>query len=166
MPIYDCTLWEYLKNSHTKNRPIPMDVRFKIFEKALSGLKEIQYRGFRHLDIKTPNIMLKTRNGTKTGVWTEQDLVIIDFGIGGSNDQKTGLAGTPGFASPEQLFGNTHPKSDNYGFGKLMIMIFCDWPTAWDVLYQPVTDSEKSKSRFKVTRFDMVVRKLLKVQGC
>ena len=162
MPLYDCTLWEYLKNAHSQNRQIPMDVRFKIFEKTLSGLKEIQYREFRHLDIKPANIMLKTRNAAKTGIWNENDLVIIDFGVGGRNDQQTGLAGTPGFASPEQLIGNSHPKSDNYSFGKLMIMIFCDWRTAWNVLYQPVTDAQKRHTQFHL-RFNIVVKRLVKV---
>jgi len=114
------------------------------------------------LDIKLANIMLKTRNGTKTGTWNRKDLVIIDFGIGGRNDQQTGLAGTPGFASPEQLVGNSHQNSDNYSFGKLMIMIFCDWPTAWDVLYQPVTDSEKCRNKFHL-RFSTTVARLLLV---
>ena len=81
--------------------------------------------------------------GSSTGVWNGKDLVIIDFGVSGTNDRKTGLAGTPGFASPEQLIGDSHEKSDNYSFGKLMIMIFCDWPTAWNAMYQPVTDAEK-----------------------
>mgnify|MGYP000475769535 CR=1 FL=1 len=163
MMVYDCSLWEYLKSSNAHKRKIPMDVRFKIYEKTLAGLKEIQNHGFRHLDIKPANVMLKTTDGTKTGTWNEQDLVIIDFGVGGRNDQKTGLAGTPGFASPEQLIGNSHQKSDNFSFGKLMIMIFCDWPTAWNIIYQPVTQSERRNIKFPVS-FSTVVEKLLKVK--
>ena len=74
MPIFDCTLWEYFKNSDAQKRQILMAARFKIFEKTLSGLNEIQNRGFRHLDIKPGNIMLKTLDGLKNGVWNEQDL--------------------------------------------------------------------------------------------
>ena len=161
MSIYDCSLWEYLKFSNSQGRQIPMSVRFKLFKKVLAGLRIIQDGGFRHLDIKPRNILLKTVDGKKTGLWNETDLVIIDFGIGGRNDKQTGLAGTPGFCSPEQLIGQSHRKSDNYSFGKLMVMIFCDWPTAWNVLYQPVTESEKI--RFHL-RFDTVVRRLLKVR--
>ena len=163
MQVFDCTLWEYFKISDVQKRPISMAVRFKIFEKILSGLKEIQNRGFRHLDIKPGNIMLKTVDSTKTGNWNEQDLVIIDFGVGGRNDQKTGLAGTPGFASPEQLIGDSHQKSDNFAFGKLMIMIFCDWPTSWNIMYQPVTKDERRNIRFPAS-FNMVVKRLLKVR--
>ena len=118
----------------------------------MAGLTEIQSRGFRHLDIKPANILINTKNGEKNGVWNEKDLVIIDFGVGGRDDQKTGLAGTPGFSSPEQLIGNSHRKSDNYAFGKLMIMIFYDWSTAWIVMYQPVKDSDKSRSHRRIHR--------------
>ena len=163
MSIYDCSLWDYFKYSHDANRQIPMHVRFAIFAKILSGLKAIQNQGFRHLDIKPGNIMLKTKDSSKSGPWNEQDLVITDFGVGGRNDQKTGLAGTPGFASPEQLIGNSHQKSDNFSFGKLMIMIFCDWPTAWNIIYQPVTQSERRNIKFPVS-FSTVVEKLLKVK--
>jgi len=166
MPLFDCTLWEYFKNSETQipKRQIPMAIRFKIFEKVLSGLEEIQKRGFRHLDIKPGNIMLKTVDGSKTGNWNEQDLVIIDFGVGGRNDQKTGLAGTPGFASPEQLIGDSHQKSDNFSFGKLMILIFCDWPTSWNIMYQPVKHSERRNIHFNL-RFKTIVERLVRVSS-
>ena len=162
MPLYHCSLWDYLKYSHAQQRHLPMTVRYQLFTKTLAGLKYIQDRGFRHLDIKPGNVMLKTANGQKNGTWNKTDLVIIDFGIGGTDDAETGLAGTPGYASPEQLVGQSHRKSDNFSFGKMMVMIFCDWPTSWNVLYQPVTQAEKRQTRFHL-RFNTVVRRLLKV---
>ena len=159
MPIYDCCLWEYLKSSAAQERHIPMSARFKIFEKVLAGLRIIQNTGFRHLDIKPGNILLNTENG----IWNETDLVITDFGTGGRADREFGLAGTPGFTSMEQLIGQAHRKSDNYAFGKLMIMIFGNWATSWNLLYQPVTENERNQIPFN-HQIMHVARELVKVQ--
>ena len=159
MDIYSCTLWQYLKNFHLQNRNIPMRVRFKLYEKIFSGAKEIQDHGFKHLDLKPGNVLLITR---ADGTWNEDDCVVTDFGIGGLHDQETGLAGTPGFASPEQLVGPSHRKSDNYSFGKLLVMVFCNWPTSWNLLFRPVTENERNQMQFN-QRFMHVVRELLKV---
>jgi len=160
MGAYSCNLWQYLKNFHNQNRHIPMAVRFKLFEKILAGSAEIQNRGFRHLDLKPANVLLKTR---PDGTWNEDDCVLTDFGVGGP-DILTELAGTPGFSSPEQLIGPSHPKSDNYSFAKLMVMVFCYWPTAWDLLFRPVTENERNQIQFN-PGFMHVVRELLKVKN-
>lgn len=47
MPIYNKTLWEYLKESNSNGTIISMEERFQIFEKSLAGLKYIQQRRFR-----------------------------------------------------------------------------------------------------------------------
>ena len=163
MPIYDCTLWDYLKISHQRGRVIPMNVRYKLFEFTISGAKDLQDNGFRHLDIKPGNVLLRTLDGTRTGEWNEVDCVLTDFGIGGRMDQETGLAGTPGFASPEQLVGRPHRKSDNISYGRMMTMIFCDWPTSWNTLYRPVTEIERNQTGFN-RQFLHVVRELLRVR--
>jgi len=41
------------------------------------------------------------------------------------------LAGTPGFASPEQLIGLPSKRSDNYSFGMVVIFLFTTWPNVW-----------------------------------
>jgi len=112
-----------------------------MFEFILSGVKYIQDRGFKHLDLKPSNILLKTR---QDGSWNEIDCRITDFGIGGKEDRQTGHAGTPGFTSPEQLVQIGTKKSDNYSLGKLMVMIFTEWNTAWNLLFQPISDAEKT----------------------
>ena len=76
---------------------------------------------------------------------------------------ETGLAGTPGFASPEQLVAQSHRKSDNYSFGKLMVMVFCNWPTSWNLLFRPITENERNQIQFN-QRLMHVVRELLKVK--
>jgi len=53
-----------------------------------------------------------------------------------------GKSGTPGFSSPEQLIGQPHRNSDNYGFGRVLVYLFCNWETAWDSLFQPISEAE------------------------
>ena len=136
-------MWELLK-IFAHHRPTPRTitaaVRFKMFEKIFAGAKYIQDSGYKHLDLKPSNILLRVR---PDGSWNEIDCVITDFGIGGQTNKQTGNAGTPAFASPEQLIGPGDRKSDNYSFGRLMTMIFAEWQTAWNILFQPVTDAEK-----------------------
>ena len=122
-------------------------------------------QGFKHLDLKPSNVLLKTR---PDGSWNGKDCVITDFGVGGRNDQIKGNAGTPGFASPEQMVGPGEKKSDNYSFGKIMVMIFSEWQTAWNILFQPITDSEKQNILpnldLKLQPIFAVITELLKVR--
>ena len=99
-----------------------------------------------------------------TGDFDGQNCVITDFGIGGQKDKETGLAGTPGFASPEQLLSrNVGTESDLYSLGRMMVIIFSEWQSAWTILYKPVEDI----STITLTTDDQiifeVIRKLLKV---
>ena len=163
MEVYDCTLWELLKKLAVRPPPIPpmsMSVRYDIFESLLSGAKYIQDQGFKHLDLKLSNVLLKTR---PDGSWNGKDCVITDFGVGGRNDQIKGNAGTPGFASPEQMVGPGNQKSDNYSFGKMMVLIFSEWQTAWNILFQPITDSEKQNIIPNLDPIFTVITKLLNV---
>lgn len=135
MEIYDSTLWEYFKRYKKTLRIVPMTERFKMYQKLWNGLKHLQDNNVFHLDFKLSNILVKTDSN---GRWNEVDLVITDFGIGGKDLSVLGNCGTNGWASPEQLIGHPHKNSDNYGFGKLLVFIFCEWSTAWDVLFNPV----------------------------
>jgi len=162
MEIYDTNLWRYLKSSHNIGRNIPMRVRFKLFEQILAGAREIQDSRFRHLDLKPSNILLRTN---PDGSWNERNCGITDFGIGGNfviGGNVDRLSGTPGFSSPEQLIDQSHQKSDNFSFGKLMVFIFCNWPTSWNLIYQPVTENERNQIPFN-PQFLHVVRRLLQV---
>ena len=141
MAIYSQNLWQFFKSCENSNPPIniPMSSRYEMFEKIFAGLDYLQKNGFVHLDLKLSNILIKT-NSAKN--WDRKNLVLSDFGIGGTDLATLGKCGTPGFASPEQLVGNPHVKSDNYGFGRVMVYLFCRWDTAWDSLFQPITDAE------------------------
>ena len=142
MEIFDENLWQFFKRkilAPIQNQPpVLMAERFKMFEKIWEGLNYIQQNGFYHLDLKLSNFLIKTDVGKN---WDRKTLVISDFGIGGKNLASLGMSGTPGFASPEQLIGKPH-RSDNYSFGRVMVYLFCKWDTAWDSLFQPITDTE------------------------
>ena len=163
MPIYDKNLWEYFKSFDRANRNIPMPERFSMFEKCLAGLTYIQNTGFKHLDIKLGNVLIRTNPAD--GTWDGTNLVITDFGVGGTPGQETEMAGTPGAASPEQLVGKAHQKSDNYSFGRLIVFLFAKWETAWNLQFRPRTDIEIANINFDqrmIPAFE-VVRQLLQV---
>ena len=137
MPVYSCTLWQYFKQQAIGQVAIPMVTRYEMFENLLDGLMYIQQKKLRHLDMKLSNVLIRIGHD---GKWDGSSIVITDFGIGGKSDGNQECAGTPGFASPEQLIGAAHAKSDNYGFGRLMAFIFCSWKGAWNLLFKPVTE--------------------------
>ena len=91
--------------------------------------------------------------------------MITDFGISGRENTQMGQAGTPGYSSPEQLIGNSDRKSDNYSFGKIMVMIFTEWNTAWDLLFKPISDLDRANLNFDQKRDSLfgVIRGLLNV---
>jgi len=71
--IHDCSLWQLLKNFALQNpgptpRPILISTRFKMYEFIFAGAKYIQDSGFKHLDLKPGNILLKTR---PDGSWNQ-----------------------------------------------------------------------------------------------
>jgi len=140
MEIYDTNLWVFFKEREfISSRTVTMTDRFGIFTKILAGLDHIQKNGFFHLDIKLSNVLIKTNSA---GDWDTINVVITDFGIGGNYLSTLGKAGTPGFASPEQLIGQVHAKTDNFGFGRTLPFLFCQWNTAWNLLFQPITETE------------------------
>lgn len=160
MPVYSKNLWQYFKEFSVRNEEIDMASRFKLFKNIISGLRCIQEEGFSHLDIKPSNILI---NCDASGKWNQVDCVITDFGIGGESDKLTGLAGTPGFASPEQLIGEPSSKSDNYSFGVLCIFIFVEWNTAWSLLYRPIKDDCRTRCANYLRDVFDVITSLLQV---
>ena len=164
MPIYSSNLWNYFKRAGNHNIAISMAVRFDLFTKILAGLSYIQYRGFKHLDIKLSNILIQTNNTSEE--WDGTNCVITDFGIGGKTDKNVAKAGTPGFASPEQLIGQADFKSDNYSLGRLMIFIFSTWQGAWNLAYQPIENEVKKKLPVEPIHHDLflVISNLIQLE--
>ena len=139
-----------------------MATRFHLFEFILEGIIYIQNRGVKHLDLKLSNVLIRT---SPQGEFDGVNCVITDFGIGGKTGKQTGLAGTPGFASPEQLTGYADKMSDNYSLGRLMIFLFCDWPTAWTGMYKPVTENDLANLTISPVyqRLQRIITNLVKV---
>ena len=134
MPLYAKSLWALLKES----RSYPMTImdtlqRLQMLESIIKTLGDLQDRNLCHLDIKPSNILI---NLTENGQWNG-DLVLTDFGLSGTVDSATGRAGTPGFGSPEQFVDHVHKHSDNYGLGKLAVLLIFAWNHAWELLAQP-----------------------------
>ena len=162
MPVYNSNLWKYLKLSYDTNIKITMASRYEFFDKISNGITYIQSRGFKHLDIKLSNIMLSTDS---TGKWDQHNCVITDFGIGGKKEKEVGNKGTPGFASPEQMIGSATEKSDNFSLGRVMIFLFATWQSAWNLSFQPVSDTDLTN--FTIGRIHRqiveIIQKLLQV---
>ena len=133
MTKYDKSLWVLLKELQSaKISVFDTLTRFQILECILRALKNLQDKGFCHLDLKPSNVLINV-NGPK---WNG-DLVLTDFGLSGTIESATGSAGTPGFGSPEQFVGQVHKHSDNYGLGKLALLLIFPWNTAWELLATP-----------------------------
>ena len=140
MAIYDLNLWRFFqqKSESTPQKTVSMSDRFKIFWAIFKGLEHLHLINLKHLDLKLSNVMISLNSA---GDFDGNNCVITDFGIGGKKDKETGLAGTPGFASPEQLLSpKVGTESDLYSLGRLMVFIFCEWKSAWTILYKPIGD--------------------------
>ena len=138
MTKYDKSLWVFLKDLRSAEiSALDTLTRFQILECILRALKDLQDKGFCHLDLKPSNILINV-NGPK---WNG-DLVLTDFGLSGTIESATGNAGTPGFGSPEQFVGKVHKHSDNYSLGKLALLLIFRWNAAWEILATPKNNTE------------------------
>ena len=156
MERFSCSLWQYLKNQANS---IQIDERIKILKMIFEAAFFIQKKNFCHLDLKPSNIFLRLANGR----WDGKTLKIADFGLCRKKSKLFGHMGTPSFGSPEQFEGNPHPKSDNFALGKMAIMILHSWQTAWNLMAQPLTESEFNNHPAKNDQKCQIVAKLLNV---
>ena len=161
MAIYDLNLWRFFqeKSESTPPKSVSMSDRFKLFWAIFGGLDHLHKNNLKHLDIKLSNVMIMVNSA---GDFDGQNCVITDFGIGGQKDKETRLAGTPGFASPEQLISaKVGMESDLYSLGRLMVFLFAEWKTAWAILFKPIQEpvSMSPESR----KLLILIRRLLKV---
>ena len=90
-----------------------------ILQKALEILKQLhgQLQPIIHRDLKPGNILVDM-DADHFRVW------IVDFGTVTAARQKTQastVAGTFGYAAPEQFYGHADPSSDIYGLGMTLI---------------------------------------------
>lgn len=106
MDKYDLNLMEYTQNKFLFEN-LNMSDRLSIIEKIGCGLEYIHNTiQATHFDLKPSNIMInfEKRPGQKYyNDWNRQTLKIIDFGYACSEGAIQTRAGTPGWASPEQI---------------------------------------------------------------
>ena len=159
MDKYDSNLCQQLKKSNSDSA-LTLSTRISIMQTILDVLIFIQQKGFCHLDVKPSNIFL---NLNESGNWNGKDLVIGDFGLSSSQTNLEGRCGTPGFAAPEQFMGNPSAKSDNFGFGRTVVLILFNWDQAWNLLAQPLTDDEYKNHPLRDQPISDVITNLLNV---
>jgi eukaryotic-like serine/threonine-protein kinase len=113
---------EYIDGLPFPGRPIPCswaDIADLVM-KLVETLSFIHLAFFIHRDLKPANVLI-TRDG---------DLKILDFGLVRvatddsdgplTNDEETDLMGTPAYAAPEQVRGETTEQSDLYALGVML----------------------------------------------
>jgi non-specific serine/threonine protein kinase/serine/threonine-protein kinase len=106
------------------DRGLSRDDRLSLLLQVCAGIAHAHQRLVMHCDIKPENILV-TADGTAK---------LLDFGIakliGGSGKTTVWRPGTPAFASPEQLQGNTATTtSDVYSIGVLAYVVLTGhWP--------------------------------------
>lgn len=110
-------LYKLLKQKQTFSEE---EVR-KLLKNLLIILRIIHGQNIYHRDIKPENIIWR-----KDGVF-----VLIDFGVSKQLNstiltKHVTIAGTPGYASPEQMHGEIYPASDIYSLGVTCIRLFSD----------------------------------------
>ena len=166
MDRFDCTLWDVLKD-HSKYY-VDLSDRFKLLVEILEVLVFIQSKKISHKDVKASNIFVRTvvlqgsvqsnKKGIILGKW-----VLGDFGLSSKITELRGSSGTPGFASMEQFDGKPSPKSDNYSFAKLAVLILFPWNTAWYFLSYPISNTDFMKKPWRNHKIFGYISNLLDV---
>lgn len=121
----------------------------------LKGLQEIHKRNVVHKDIKPENIFITPQGWPK----------LVDFGIAkghmaeinAAHDAgyraKTTAVGTPGYASPEQIFGKTDARSDIYATGMLLYkMVIGKDPS---LLFDQNDPADSQKRRYGLVKAEL-----------
>jgi serine/threonine protein kinase len=166
---YDDNLWAYLKN----NSNVALKERLQILLRIWEAVDQLQNKKLVHLDVKLSNVLINYDSNIIKKIlsmkkWNSADrnnLVLADFGLSGDIATCSKNAGTPGVASPEQMIGKVHRKSDLYSLGKLSIMILFEWDTAWALIAQPKTKAELKDEKIHGTEMQKCIASLLQVKN-
>ena len=157
-------MWNYLKQfSTTSSLELDFSDRLAIISRVKVAVAEMQNEEMVHLDIKPSNIFI---NYNKDRIWdstAKSNFVLADFGLSGDIGSCSKNAGTPGWASPEQMIGKIHQRSDSYALGKLAIMVLFSWDVAWSILTHPKTETELQNEQIVGTDLHLIISTLLQV---
>ena len=121
MERYPNTLWQFLEN-----QDLGLLERLEIAIKLVKEVKRAHDGLVVHRDLKPTNVMLDANN----------ELTLVDFGIGREHRDLKGSCGTPGFNAPEQFSGDDQERPvDIFSLGKNLILTFFKWQIGWALLW-------------------------------
>ena len=154
MPVYECTLWEYL--SARDATLFGLEGRLQLAVKVSEEVQLLKERRLVHRDLKPSNIMLD-----------RGETVLVDFGIG-KNNYTYGSSGTPGFNAPENFACSEQRwNSDWFSLGKVLVLILFEWEIGWQLIWNPRIWTENATGT-KFGRMDDIrklVAEMLKVRA-
>ena len=165
MELYDCTLWDFLKNKmQSHNYDFSMSARIDFLGEILNLIIFIQSKNYTHRDIKPSNILIRTENrsNNKIGI-KKKSWVLCDFGLSSLVSELSGTSGTPCFAPMEQFDGNPDIKSDNYSVAKLAVLLLFKWKLAWNFLASPIKSLDYQNRPWKNHQLFKMLTKLAHV---
>ena len=121
MERYPKTLWKFLEN-----QDLGLAERLEVAIKLVKEVKRAHDGLVVHRDLKPTNVMLDANN----------ELTLVDFGIGREHRDLKGSCGTPGFNAPEQFSGDEqHNSVEIFSLGKNLILILFEWKIGWNLLW-------------------------------
>ena len=155
MDQYRETLWKFLQRADADSLTLN-----KRIDLAIKLMKEVQVAhegGVVHRDLKPTNIMVNGEN---------DDLTIVDFGIGRDDYEIKDSSGTPGFNAQEQFSGDKQSSmEDIFTLGKNLVLLIFEWKVGWNILFSPkVLIDSKYPTSSELIRLSEVIRCMLQVK--
>ena len=109
-----------------ENQDLGLAERLEIAIKLVKEVKRAHDTWVVHRDLKPTNIMLDAN----------EELTLVDFGIGRDYYILEGSCGTPGFNAPEQFSGDEQDMPvDIFSLGKNLALTFFKWEIGWALLW-------------------------------
>lgn len=114
--VMDYVDGEALNTIVKRNGPLSENAVRHILNQMLDALEEVHARGIIHLDLKPGNIMINKEGTARLIDFGASKQILASEGL----TTTTGLSYTPGYAAPEQVYGNIDkvgPWTDIYALG-------------------------------------------------
>ena len=153
MPVYPCTLWEYLSARDATS--FGLEGRLELAVKLSKEVQFLDERTLVHRDLKPSNVMLD-----------QGQMVLVDFGIGKDSYYTKGSSGTAGFNAPENFACQEQwRESDWFSLGKVLVLIIFEWGVGWQLIWNPrIWNETETGTKFgRLNDIRRTVAKMLKV---